>query len=159
MPRRPAVHWVIVPGIDNSGADHWQSLWEAEWASSATRIAVASWSGPELDDWRSGVERAVRLAGGPVVLVAHSLGCIAATHSLSTADAQVAGVFLVSPPDRDGRAFPAAAPTFAAVAAERLPVPGLLVSADNDPYCTPDVAEQLASAWGCPGSASDRWGI
>jgi predicted alpha/beta hydrolase family esterase len=145
------VRWVVVPGIDNSDEDHWQSLWEAGWGPSARRIAVASWSAPELDDWCAAVERAVRLAGErPVVLVAHSLGTIAATHWLASTDAQVAGVLLVSPPDRYGTSFPAAAPTFAAVAAERLSVPGLLVSADNDPYCRTEVAEELAVSWGVP---------
>src|ERR1700733_9671769 len=108
------MRWVIVPGIDNSGEDHWQSHWQDEWGPSATRIQVASWSAPDLDDWCEAIERVVRLAGGePVVLVAHSLGCIASTHWLTASDAQIRGVFLVSPPDRDGVAFPTAAPTFA----------------------------------------------
>lgn len=67
------MHFVIAPGIDNSDEQHWQSIWEAEWGSAATRIAVASWNSPELDDWVGAIERAVRMAQTPdVVLVAHS---------------------------------------------------------------------------------------
>jgi uncharacterized protein len=31
-----------------------------------------------------------------------------------------------------------------------LSVPGLLVSGDDDPYCSPEVAEDLAAIWGVP---------
>jgi uncharacterized protein len=56
------MHFVIAPGTDNSDEQHWQSIWEAEWGSAATRIAVASWNSPELDDWVGAIERAVRMA-------------------------------------------------------------------------------------------------
>jgi uncharacterized protein len=42
--------FVIVPGIDGSDEQHWQSIWEAEWGPTATRIAVASWTAPDLGD-------------------------------------------------------------------------------------------------------------
>jgi predicted alpha/beta hydrolase family esterase len=62
-------------GIDNSDQHHWQTIWEAEWGPAATRIAVASWTSPDLDDWVGAIERAVRMTGTPdVVLVAHSGG-------------------------------------------------------------------------------------
>jgi hypothetical protein len=57
-----AMQYVIVPGIDNSDELHWQSSWEAEWGPAATRIAVASWTSPDLDDWVGAIERAVRMA-------------------------------------------------------------------------------------------------
>jgi uncharacterized protein len=44
------MQFVIVPGIDNSDEQHWQSIWEAEWGPTATRIAVASWTAPDLGD-------------------------------------------------------------------------------------------------------------
>lgn len=62
----------------------------------------------------------------------------------------VAGVFLVAPPDRAGALFPAAAATFAAAAEGPIDVAGLIVSSDNDPYCSNDVGERLAHAWALP---------
>jgi predicted alpha/beta hydrolase family esterase len=57
---------------------------------------------------------------------------------------------LVAPPDQHGDLFRAAASSFTAVVPQPLELPGLLVSSDNDPYCAPQVAEQLAADWGVP---------
>ncbi|MEU6779949.1 alpha/beta hydrolase [Nonomuraea angiospora] len=39
------------------------------------------------------------------------------------------------------------APTFTAVDATPLRVPGLVVSSDDDPYCSPEAASRLAAGW------------
>lgn len=62
------MQFVIVPGIYGSDEQHWQSIWEADWGPAATRIAVASWDSPELDDWVGAIERAVRMAHTPGVV-------------------------------------------------------------------------------------------
>jgi uncharacterized protein len=143
--------FVIVPGIDNSDEQHWQSIWEAECGPAATRIAVASWTSPDLDDWVGAIERAVRMARGPdVVLVAHSSGCWAAASWVANRGSDARGVFLVAPPDQHGDLFCAAASSFTAVVPQPLELPGLMVSSDNDPYCAPQVAEGLAADWGHP---------
>jgi predicted alpha/beta hydrolase family esterase len=142
---------VIVPGIDNSDAEHWQSIWQAEWGGSASRIEVGSWSFPQLDDWDEAIDRAVRRAGArEVVLLAHSLGCLAASRWCAARQRDIRGLFLVAPPDPAGASFPAAASTFTRLQPEPVGVPGLVVSSANDPYCTPDVARQLARGWGVP---------
>jgi uncharacterized protein len=145
------MHYVTIPGIDGSDDEHWQSIWEAEWGRRASRISVSSWALPELDDWCDAIDRAVRQAGSPgAVLVAHSLGCLAAARWTERRRPGVAGVFLVAPPDRAGALFPAAAATFAAVAEGPVDVAGLIVSSDNDPYCSAGAADRLAHAWALP---------
>jgi len=154
-----AMQFVIVPGIDNSDEQHWQSIWEAEWGPAATRIAVASRTSPELDDWVGAIERAVRMARTPdVVLVAHSVGCWAAASWVANRGSDARGVFLVSPPDQDGDFFRAVLSSFTAVVPEPLELPGLMVSSDDDPYCAPQVAEQLAAGWGIPRIGVGRLG-
>jgi predicted alpha/beta hydrolase family esterase len=142
------MHFVIIPGINGSDEDHWQSIWQAEWGSAASRIAPASWDEPDVDDWCRALDRAVTDArSARVVLVAHSLGCVAATEWVARARPDVSGVFLVAPPDTAGPGFPAEASGFAALTATPLSVPGLLVTSENDPYCTTDAADRLAEAW------------
>jgi uncharacterized protein len=145
------MHYVTIPGIDGSDHEHWQSSWEAEWDQRASRISVSSWTAPELDDWCDAIDRAVQRAGSAgTVLVAHSLGCLAAARWSARRRPGVAGVFLVAPPDRGGALFPAAAATFAATAEGPLDVAGLIVSSDNDPYCGTEVADRLAHDWALP---------
>jgi uncharacterized protein len=138
---------VIVPGIGGSDEAHWQSLWQAEWGPSASRISPASWSEPDLDDWCSAIDRAVGDPAG-TVLVAHSLGCLAVASWVHDGGSGVLGVLLVAPPDSAGPNFPDQAVTFTGVGAEPLGVPGLVVSSDDDPYCTRDVTARLAERWG-----------
>lgn len=144
-------HSVIVPGIGGSGPAHWQSRWEAV-LSDARRIAPASWDAPDLDDWVAAIDRAVGHADPVPVLVAHSLGCLAVAHWALRTDAaasRVAGAFLVAPPDPAGPDFPAAAPGFTAPSAP-LPIAALVLASSDDPYCAPDRADAIASAWAAP---------
>jgi len=170
--------WVIVPGIWNSDPDHWQSVWEREQQDehgqhsqhdehdqhdrdhqrhqhqrAAVRIAPASWSDPDPDDWRAAISVAVADCSDPLVLIAHSLGVLAVADWLATtaeAPALVAGAFLVAPPDPLGDTFPDEASGF--VAPRPVPpaqrVPTRLVVSDDDPYCSADRALVFADAMG-----------
>lgn len=147
------VAYVTIPGIDGSGAGHWQTLWEQQWGAAATRIAPQSWGQPDLDDWVRAIDRAVvdaAVVDRDVALVAHSLGCWAVSRWLNEVGGQhVRGVLLVAPPDQKGDRFPAQdASTFVNVEASLLPCPSLVVASTNDPYCSLDAAERFASDWG-----------
>jgi predicted alpha/beta hydrolase family esterase len=144
------MHFVIVPGINGSGPDHWQSRWQDAWGPAASRLVPLSWDEPDLADWCRALDRAARQdQPADVVLVAHSLGCLAAGHWLAERQPGIRGAFLVAPPDATGPNFPAkAAPSFATFTAAPLTVPGLIVSSDDDPYCTPAAARRLAAGWG-----------
>lgn len=146
------VRYVIVPGIGGSDDAHWQSLWEAQWGTAAVRIAPRSWSRPDLADWVDAIDGAVsgdQTDIGDVVLVAHSLGCWAVATWLRAAAVAPRGVMLVAPPDPAGEVFPGwAAPTFLSVTAAALPCPSIVAASTSDPYCTLEVAEGFASAWG-----------
>jgi len=141
------MRFVIIPGIHGSDENHWQSFWQAEWGPSASRISPSSWDEPDLDDWCGAIDRAVDEArSADVVLVAHSLGCLAAISWTAGRRPNIHGVFLVSPPDPAGPNFPAAAPTFASLAPAPLDVPGLIIGSEDDPYCATDSGIRLAAA-------------
>ncbi|MBX0300794.1 alpha/beta hydrolase [Cryobacterium sp. 1639] len=135
----------IVPGIDDSLDKHWQSRWQAT-QTDAVRIRPASWDEPDLEDWIAAVDAAV--TGPDTIIVAHSLGCIAAAAWLAENPGRVRGALLVAPPDRFGPAFPADAPTFRAVEPTVLGTPALVIASSDDPYCALGTARTLANAWG-----------
>lgn len=141
---------LIVPGIGNSGEQHWQSRWQQRHAN-VTRIAPDSWDAPECEDWVAAIERAVTASGPRTLIVAHSLGCLAVAHwaARQAGDAAVAGALLAAVPDPYGPAFPAEARGFAPLPAARLPFPGIVVASDDDPYGSVAHAERHAAAWGC----------
>ncbi len=140
---------LTIPGIDNSGPAHWQTRWEAEHPG-FRRVQMADWARPERGAWTDAIEGAVRAAPGPVVLVAHSLGCLAVAHWASQGStARVKGALLVAAPDPAGPAFPAVAVGFAPLPQGRLPFPGILVASRNDPYGGIEHARRCAADWGC----------
>lgn len=125
---------VIVPGIGNSGSDHWQSHWETAFPRAA-RIAPASWDAPDLADWTAALDEAVANAGAPPLVIGHSLGCLLFAHWHAASARAVRGAFLVAVPDPAGPRFPVAAAAFAKLPRGRFGrVPVLAIASADDPY-------------------------
>ena len=145
----PARRVLVLPGWQGSGPGHWQSRWER--LHGYQRVEQHDWLHPLRGDWTARLEDTVLDAGGPVVLVAHSLGCILvawwAAHSVHAH--RVHGALLVAPGDVDRADVRAQLPGWAPIAAQQpLPFPALLVASDNDPWCSLERARTLAAAWG-----------
>ena len=139
---------LIIPGLGGSGPDHWQTRWEQK-LSTARRIEQRDWDKPRRDEWVDAMVAAIERAGRPVILIAHSLGAIAAVHAASRAAAQVQGAFLVAAPSQERLAGVAAAdPAFRPYPREKLPFPSVLVASRDDPYSEFAQAQALASDWG-----------
>lgn len=143
---------MIVPGIWNSGPEHWQSLWQSEREaadpSAVVRIEPASWSEPDPADWCVAVSRAVAACAEPPVLIAHSLGVLAVAHWMrDPSRPAAAGAFLVAPPDPDAPGFPTAAAGFTAPVG-RSDTPSVMVVSDDDPYCSVERAVGFAETLG-----------
>jgi len=135
---------IIVPGWRNSGPDHWQSLW-AQQLPHAERVEQDDWLVPHREPWVAALEQLMLSRPEPVVLAAHSLGCITAAHMGPEASARVQGALLVAPADPERRAQLA---DFAPVPYAPLPYRSVLVASSNDPYCPIRRAGAYARAWG-----------
>lgn len=117
----------------------------------AVIVEQKDWLYPLVDDWVPELERAVSLAGEPIFLVAHSLGCLAVAHWAKTTPSaeKVKGALLVSPPWFPEKAdCPFEVETFAPFPMEPLSFPSILAVSDNDPYIPFQFASPLAEAWG-----------
>jgi predicted alpha/beta hydrolase family esterase len=144
---RPLI--LILPGLGNSGANHWQSLWEQ--AYGYRRVEQANWDQPKLADWLKNLERAVSRAPSGVVLVAHSLACSLVAHlaKASPLSANVRGAFLVSPADVDSRrCTPEEVRGFSPIPLAPLPFAARVVTSSDDPYVDRERAELFAERWG-----------
>lgn len=137
---------LILPGIGNSGPEHWQTRWQVL-EPSFTRIEMPSWDEPELEGWVSAIDAAVRAEPTPPVIAAHSLGCLALAHWASRGGLLHAAL-LVAVPDPDGPEFPAVAKSFGPVPRARLGFPSRVVASHDDPYGSFEFARACAAAWG-----------
>ncbi|MES2581885.1 MAG: alpha/beta hydrolase [Pseudomonadota bacterium] len=138
------VSLVIVPGWRDSGPGHWQTLW-AEQFPGAVRVQQDDWITPSRKAWISSITQTILAQPGPVVIAAHSLGCIATTHLPPEAVERIQGALLVAPADPERRGVLA---DFAPVPYQPLPYRSVLVASSNDPYCPVRTAGAYARAWG-----------
>lgn len=142
---------LIVPGLHDSGPAHWQTIWERE-RHDCVRVQLGMWSDPVRNVWISRVDQAVGAAQGPVVLVAHSLGCHAVLWWASLlgedAPSNVVGALLVAPPDVDRMGADTRIERFAPTPKAILPFPAVVVASSDDPWCEAERSEELASSWG-----------
>jgi predicted alpha/beta hydrolase family esterase len=147
---------LLVPGLDNSGPGHWQTLWERD-DESCRRVELGQWDKPHRNTWINQLNLAIHRAtslnpGRPVVLAGHSLGChvISWWAKLEQPEygAPVIGALLVAPPEVDFFPLDDRLTTFAPAPQEALPFPSLLVASRNDPWMSFPIAQTLARGWG-----------
>jgi len=142
---------LIVPGLDNSGPDHWQSLWEAR-RDDCRRVDLGCWSEPDRRIWTERLDAAVAMTDGPLTLVAHSLGCLTIAWWALGADhrrlTRVRGALLVAPPDVDSTDAHPFVRRFAPAPVAPLPFHSILVASRDDRYAAFDRLALLARAWG-----------
>ncbi len=73
-PAQPTI--LTVPGLGGSGPSHWQTLWESA-RPDTVRVELGMWNTPHRNAWVTKLDQAIRQAQAPVILAAHSLGCLA----------------------------------------------------------------------------------
>ncbi|GAB3266254.1 RBBP9/YdeN family alpha/beta hydrolase [Chitinimonas naiadis] len=144
------MHIVIHPGWQDSGPAHWQSLWQLEWASQASRVPQADWDKPDLDSWVATLDRHLDDKVDEVIVVCHSLGCLTLAHwavAYPERAARLAGALLVAPADAERVDAPREIVGFAPIPQSALPFPAIVVASDDDPFCRIERSRQFATAW------------
>lgn len=142
---------LLVPGLDGSGPRHWQRRWAEEF-DNAQVVELGIWDEPHRNTWINRLNLAVHRAGRPVVIVAHSLGCILTAwwskFEQPSWSAPVIGAMLVAPPEVDFFPRDERLTGFAPTPADALPFPSLLVASRNDPWMGYETSKSLARRWG-----------
>jgi uncharacterized protein len=162
------MHYLILPGWQNSGPAHWQSLWEAQLP--AQRVMQHDWMRPLRGDWITRLEdhvlsidervaqqtrrlshqNASKTSEKDIVFIAHSLGChlVAAWSALSKQTHRAKGALLVAPPDGIRENFPPELKSWRPPVLQKLPFPSICVISSNDPFCDLQPGKNMAAAWG-----------
>lgn len=139
---------LILPGWQGSGPRHWQSLWQAR--KGFHRVDQHDWLRPLRGDWIARLEDVVLASGEPVVLVAHSLGCVlvSAWASHTRHAHRVKAALLVAPADVEREAMRPVLTSWSPIALQPLPFRSTLVASLDDPYCSYERSTSFAAAWG-----------
>jgi predicted alpha/beta hydrolase family esterase len=139
---------LILPGWQGSGPDHWQMHWVR--LHGYTLVEQDDWLRPRRGDWLARLDEVIIDTPGPVVLAAHSLGClqVAAWAAVSRHTARVAGALLVAPGDVEATDLREQLPGWSPIVRQKLPFASILVGSQNDPYCRAERAQALARDWG-----------
>jgi predicted alpha/beta hydrolase family esterase len=149
--RNESIRYLIVPGWQGSPDDHWQSHWQRSLPNSA-RVEQDDWLTPRCEDWAAALDRAVNASADPVILIAHSLGCVTVAHWSADASLvslrKVRGALLVAPADVERPACSPALRNFAPIPKHLLPFPSQVVGSDNDSAASAPRALQMARDWG-----------
>lgn len=147
---------LIVPGLNNSGSNHWQTLLE-EKLSNARRVNQTDWDSPKIIPWARNVQNGILEAESPVILIAHSFGVLACVIGASRITDKVAGAFYVAPADpvkftSAGQILSEAAQNwdtglYNLVPKDRLGYPAIVAASQDDPYMAFKRAAWWATKW------------
>jgi len=149
---------LIVPGLRDAVDDHWQTLLEKSLRRTSRPVAAVLPMGREelsCSARVAAIERAAQSIEGPIVVVAHSGGCIMLAHWARRTKRAVRGALLATPPDFE-KPMPEGYPTMEALRAGGwLPVPrkpllfpSIVAASRNDPLGRFSRVTALASDWG-----------
>jgi len=138
---------LILPGLYDSGPEHWQTLWERGHPG-FRRVIQREWARPECADWVATLQGAV-VETPDAVLVAHSSACALVAHwAAAYPGGRVRGALLVAPSDPEAPAYPEGPTGFGPMPLGRLPFPSIVVMSADDVYVTPERGAAFARAWG-----------
>ena len=145
---------LIVPGLRDHVAGHWQTLLEA-------RLAKVRSVPPLETDKLScaarveAIQRELAQIDGPVILVAHSAGVLMVAHWAARHRHEIKGALLAAPPDLQAN-WPEGYPTPDTLRANGwdplprgpLPFPSIVAASSNDYLASLEAATRLAAVWG-----------
>ncbi|HEY5856463.1 MAG TPA: alpha/beta fold hydrolase [Aldersonia sp.] len=145
---------VIVPGLRDHVAEHWQTLL-AERLPNTRTVEPLHHDKHSLPARVAALDAVVTDTAGPVILVAHSAGVMITVAWAQRHHHPIAGALLATPPDltvplppgyptpeqlRDNGWYP--------TPRNRLRFPSIVAASTNDPLCRFDRAATLAEHWG-----------
>jgi len=148
----PAI--LLVPGLRDHVAAHWQTLLE-ERLPNATSVPRMERDKLSCAAWVAKLDESLAAIDGPVILVAHSAGVMITVHWALRNRRPIAGALLATPPDFESP-LPEGYPTpdvlrqngWLPTPRRRLPFPSIVAASANDPLARYERVEELAQAWG-----------
>lgn len=141
-------NYFIVPGLGNSGPEHWQTYFENS-GPNFKRIQQKEWDAPNCKDWINTINEAIASVDPlSVVLIGHSLGCATIAHWAKEFGITIKGALLVAPSDLEAPRYNFPATGFNPIPLEPIPFKTIVVASSNDEWVSLERAAYFAHCWG-----------
>ncbi|MNO47231.1 Alpha/beta hydrolase family protein [compost metagenome] len=145
---------LIVPGLRDHVAEHWQTLLQARLAK-VRSVPPLQVDGLDCNARIEAIQREIEQIEGEVLLVAHSAGVLMVAHWAARYQRPIKGALLAAPPDLNAQ-WPAHYPSAATLAEkgwaplpqQALPFPSIVAASSNDHLASYAAAAAMAECWG-----------
>lgn len=145
---------LIVPGLREHVAEHWQTLLEAR-LSNVRSVPPLETDKLDCSKRVQAIQQELTQIEGPVILVAHSAGVLMVAHWAARHGRPIKGALLAAPPDIDAdwpRGYPSAETLrthgWAPLPQGPLPFRSLVAGSTNDHLASLDAVTRMAQGWG-----------
>ena len=150
-------NYLIIPGLGNSGPEHWQTYFEQS-GDNFKRVIQHEWDAPTCKEWVENIDKAITYYDpSTVVLIGHSLGCTTIAHWAKESGKVIKGAMLVAPSDIENPVYTFPAVGFSPIPTDIINFPTIVVASTNDPWVSLERATFFANQWGskliCIGNA------
>ena len=140
---------INIPGLRNSSTQHWQSIWENEMPNEFFRVNQKNWERPDCDTWIKKIELDLQqLSHKNLILIGHSIGCMAIIKWHERFQRQIKGALLVAPSDSESETYPKYITGFSPIPKTVLPFPSIVVGSTNDHVTTLERTRIFSENWG-----------
>ena len=141
-------NYLIVPGLGNSGPEHWQTYFETT-GNNFKRIIQREWDAPVCKDWVTTIDKVLAdYDPTTVILIGHSLGCTTVAHWATQNKKKIKGALLVAPSDVEAQQYSFPAKGFAPIPKEKIDFKTIVVASEDDQWVSLARAKYFADNWG-----------
>lgn len=145
---------LIVPGLRDHVAEHWQTLLEAR-LNNVRSVPPLETDKLDCAARVRAIQHELEQIDGPVILVAHSAGVLMVAHWAARHSGSIKGALLAAPPDLNAT-WPANYPSpetlkangWAPLPAGALPFRSLVAGSTNDHLASLEAVTRMARDWG-----------
>lgn len=136
-----------IPGLSNSGPDHWQTHFENS-GNNFCRINQEEWDAPASKDWIEKIESTLSEYDlSTVILIGHSLGCTAIANWAKKYKKVIKGALLVAPSDLEAPRYNFPTVGFDRVPLDKINFKTIVVASSNDEWVSLERAQFFAAHW------------
>jgi len=140
---------INIPGLHNSDENHWQTYFEKIKPAEYIRIQQKNWDKPDCETWIEKIEEELSAFNySDLILIGHSIGCMAIVKWHEKFKHKIKGALLVAPSDAEHKNYPSYITGFTPIPMAPLPFPSIVVGSTNDHVTDIARTKEFANKWG-----------